>query len=138
MQDIGKRADRFLTKDTDLGVIHLGTNNALGNENDAQLLDNCSEALDQIEHGTGRTPLLVCSVPPTHSAHGQRRVHMVNHLLEYYCSKSNKMPFVDTNLLAADIGRDGVHLTDAGKKKLATSLQKAIQGFLTVQSSSRM
>ena len=55
-------------------------------------------------------------------------------MLQHHCRKSHKMQFVDTNLLDADIGRDGVHLTYAGKQKLATSMQKAIQGFLADQS----
>ena len=133
MQDLENRAQHMVTRDTDLAVIHLGTNNALGNETDNDCLVSCSDAMDKMEQTTGDTPLLVCSVPPTHMKHGQRRVNMLNCLLKDKCSRSHKLQYVNTGLLSTDIGRDGIHLTDSGKKKLASSMQQAIQGFLITQ-----
>ena len=61
--------------------------------------------------------------------HGQRRVNMINSLLRYKCSMDNKLCFVNTKLTASDIGGDGVHLTDTGKDKLASSIHNATKDF---------
>ena len=129
MQDLENRAHHMIAKDTDLAIIHLGTNDALNSEAEGQCLLNCSDALDCLESTTGDTPLLMCSVPPTRIARGQRRVQMINELIKFKCNKSNKMKFVDTGLTLSDIRKDGVHLTTAGKPKLGSVMRRAVQDF---------
>ena len=129
MQDLENRAHHMIAKDTDVAIIHLGTNDALNSETEGQCLLNCSDALDCLESTTGDTPLLMCSVPPTRIARGQRRVQMINELIKFKCNKSNKMKFVDTGLTLSDIRKDGVHLTTAGKAKLGSVMRRAVQDF---------
>ena len=129
LQDIENRAQDMIS-DSDIAVVHLGTNDALGKSSDHgddDCLAQCSDSIDKIHQSTS-VPMLVCSVPPTRSMHGQRRVNMINSL-RYKCSMDNKLCFVNTNLRASDIGGDGIHLTDTGKDKLASSIHHATKEF---------
>ena len=127
LQDVENRAQDMIS-DSDIAVVHLGTNDALGKSSDNDCLAQCSDSIDKIHQSTS-VPMLVCSVPPTRSMHGQRRVNMINSLLKYKCSMDNKLCFVNTKLTASDIGGDGVHLTDTGKDKLASSIHNATKDF---------
>ena len=127
LQDVENRAQDMIS-DSDIVVVHLGTNDALGKSSDNDCLAQCSDSIDKIHQSTS-VPMLVCSVPPTRSMHGQRRVNMINSLLRYKCSMDNKLCFVNTKLTASDIGADGVHLTDTGKDKLASSIHNATKDF---------
>ena len=122
-EDVKSRA-RDMLKDSDIGVIHLGTNNALSNRSDNDCLAECSDAMDSILDYSKQTPLIVCSVPPTRSKTGQRRVRMINTLLKYKCEMNNRLLFVDAGLTLSDIGNDGVDLTDSDKSKLTRRFQR--------------
>ena len=122
IEDVNSRVHHMI-KDNDVGVIHLGTNDALSTKSDNDCLADCSDAMDSILDYSVQTPLIVCSVPPTRSQRGQRRVTMINTLLKYKCDMNNRLLFVDTGLTLSDIGNDGVHLTDSGKGKLARRIQ---------------
>lgn len=50
IQDLQNGVKDMVTKDTDVAVLHLGMNNALGTESDRQCMDNCYDALEKIEH----------------------------------------------------------------------------------------
>ena len=119
-----KSRARDMLKDSDIGVIHLGTNDDLSNRSDNDCLAECSDAMDSILDYSEQTPLIVCSVPPTRSKTGQRRVRMINTLLKYKCEMNNRLLFVDAGLTLSDIGNDGVHLTDSGKSKLTRRFQR--------------
>ena len=83
-EDVKSRA-RDIPKDSDIGVIHLRTNDALSNRSDNDCLVECSDAMDSILDYSEQTPLIVCSVQPTRSKTGQRRVRIINTLLKYKC-----------------------------------------------------
>ena len=83
-----------MIKNNDIGVIHLGTNDALSNKSDNDCLADCSDAMDSIFDYTEQTPLIVCSVPPTRNQRGQRRIRMLNTLLQYKCDINNRLLFV--------------------------------------------
>ena len=109
-EDVKSRA-RDMLEDSGIGVIHLGTNDALSNRSDNDCLAECSDAMDTKLDYSEQTPLIVCFVPPTRSKTGQRRVRMINTLLKYKCEMNNRMLFVDAGLTLSDISDDGVHLT---------------------------
>ena len=87
-EDVKSRAHDML-KDSDIGVIHLGINDALSNRSDNNCLAECSDAMDM--DYSEQTPLIVCSVPPTRNTTGQRRVRMINTLLKYKCEMNNNL-----------------------------------------------
>ena len=122
IEDVNSRVHHMI-KDNDIGVIHLGTNDALSTKSDNDCLADCSDAMDSILDYSVQTPLIVCSVPPTRNQRGQRRVPMINTLLKYKCNMNNRLLFVDTGLTLSAIGNDGVHLTDSGKAKLTRRIQ---------------
>ena len=110
--------------DSDIAVVHIGTNDALGKSGDNDCLAQCRDSIDKIHQST-TLPMLVCSVPPPRSMHCQRRMNKINSPVRYKCSMDNKLCFVSTKLTASDIGGDGIHLTDTGKDKLASSIHHA-------------
>ena len=122
IEDVNSRVHHMI-KDNDIGVIHLGTNDALSTKSDNDCLADCSDAMDSILDYSVQTPLIVCSVSPTRNQRRQRRVTMINTLLKYKCSMNNRLLFVDTGLTLSDIGNDGVHPTDSGKAKLTRRVQ---------------
>ena len=130
MQDIENRASQMVSKSTDIAVIHLGTNNALSQESDADCLNNCCHALTKIMSSSKGCPLLVCSVPPTNYRQGQHRANMINTVFRDMCSTSPNMCYLDTGLATTDIAHDGIHLTNHGKDKLAKAIKNSIQDFL--------
>lgn len=123
----------MLTKDTDVAVLHLGTNDVLCNTTDGQCMLQCNDALDKIESTHQQhypnMPLFVCSVPPTSVNHAQQRVDMLNALLWTRCQRNRRLHFLETGITLQDIGRDGVHLTPEGKAKLATAILNSVQDF---------
>ena len=123
------------TNKTDVAVLHLGTNDALGQTSDAQCMLRANIALSRIEEAHQRAhpnvPLIVCSVPPTYSRTGQDRVNDINNILWSRCQKSKNLHFLHTGLSFHDIDRrDGVHLTDNGKVKLAEAIISGVQDFV--------
>ena len=86
-QDVENRAQDMIN-DSDM-MVHLGTNDALAKSSNKDCLAQCSDSIDKIQQSTS-VPMLVCSVPPTRSMHGQRRVDMINSFLRYKCSMDNK------------------------------------------------
>ena len=125
IEDVNSRVHHII-KDNDIGVIHLGTNDALSTKSNNDCLADCSmcsDAMDSILDYSVQTPLIVCSVPPTRSQRGQRCLTMINTLLKYKCDMNNRLLFVDTGLTLSDIGNDGAHLTDSGKAKLTRRIQ---------------
>ena len=127
------RTSHMLSEDTDVAVLHLGTNDVLCSTTDGQCMLQCNEALDKIEstHQQHRpnVPLFVCSVPPTRVKRNQWRVDMLNALLWTRCQKSRHLHFLETGVSLQDIGRDGIHLTPEGKAKLATAIVNSVQDF---------
>ena len=109
-------------KDTDVAVLHLGTNGALKAVTDGQCVLNADSALQNIniEHVHLRTrpdiPILVCVVPPTTLQSGQRHVAMLNSLLQCRCTQSRHIHYVETNLSTGDLSKDGVTPHNCGKK----------------------
>lgn len=127
------RIPRMLNKETDIAVLHLGTNDALNANSDGQCMINASEALTEIEFTHRRTrpdvPLLVCEVPPTGKMNAQHRVKMLNDLYRFQCSRSRHLHFIETGLTPAHLGKDNVHLTEEGKTKLARAIVSASRDF---------
>ena len=65
LQDVDNRAQDMISE-SDIAVVHLGTNDALGKSSDNDCLAQCSDSIDKIHQSTS-VPMLVCSVPPTRS-----------------------------------------------------------------------
>ena len=128
MQDLESRAHDMISG-SDVGVIHLGTIDALSEDSDNDCLSGCSDAIDRIHDSTGNIPLVVCALPPTNNKRGQRRVNMINTLLDSTCRTNSKLQFLNSKLTLQDISGDGIHLNDSGNYKLAMTIQKAAQGF---------
>lgn len=137
VQDLQNRVQHMIHKNTDVAVLHLGTNNALSNESDRECMDSSYAALEMIEHhhisAHPEIPMLVCRVPPTANRRDQRRVDMLNALFKYKCEKSKTLRFLDTGLDLKDIGRDGIHLTPDGKNRLAQAILAGVQDFKPVR-----
>ncbi len=114
-----------------VAVLHLGTNDALNAKSDRECLDNARLALKEIECTHLQTkpdvPLLVCAVPPTKKQYAVHRVQQLNNLFQEKCAQNNSLHFIDTKLQMADLWRDGIHLTEQGKDKLATAIIAAVQ-----------
>ena len=110
----------MVSKDADVAVLHLGTNDALGTATDAQCMLQCNQSVDHLEKAHKQAhpgvPMFVCSVPPTASRDGQRRVDMLNALLWTKCQKSRVLRLLDTGVTLGDIGHYGVHLIPQGKR----------------------
>ena len=88
LEDVKSRARDMLTSSY-ISVIHLGMNDALSSKSDNDYLSDVSDAIDCILDNTENTIRIVCSVPPTRSKTGQRRVRMINTLLKYKCEMNN-------------------------------------------------
>ena len=137
MQDLENRAHHMVSG-SDVAVLHLGTINALNDDSDNDCLSDCSDAIDRIQDSIGDIPLVVCAVPPTDNKRGQRLVNMINTLLKYKCSTNNNVEFLHAKLTLQDIGKDGIHLNDSGKQKLAMDIQNATQDFHSSHTCSHM
>ena len=137
MQNLENRA-RHMVSGSDVAVLHLGRINALSDDSDNDCLSDCSDAMDRILDYIGDIPLVVCDVTPTDNKRGQRRVNMINTLLKYKYSRNNNEQFLHSKLTLQDIGKDGIHLNDSGKQKLAMDIQNATQDFHSSKTCSHM
>ena len=113
MQDLESRAHDMISG-SDVGVIHLGTLDALSEDSDNDCLSGCSDGIDRIHDSTGNIPLVVCALPPTNNKRGQRRVNMIYTLLDYKCRTNSKLQFLNSKLTLQDISGDGIHLNETG------------------------
>ena len=95
IEDVNSRVHHMIE---DIGVIHLGTNDAFSTKSDNDCLADCSDAMDSILDYSVQTLFIVCSVPPTLSQRGQRRVTMINTLLKYKGDMNNRLLFDRINL----------------------------------------
>ena len=103
-----------------------------------QTMFACLIAVDRIQDSIGDIPLMVCVVPPADNKRGQRRVKLIKTLLKYKCSTNTNVQFLHSKLTLQDIGKDGIHLNDSGKQKLAMDIQNATQDFHSSHTCSHM
>ena len=128
------RIPGMVSKDTDIVVVHLGTNDALNASTDGRCIVHADTALNNIELVHRDThpsvPLLLCTLPPHRKENkGQRLVEMLNHLFRRRCSGNSHLHFVETGLSLEDLDNDGVHLLKPGKAKLAKAILTASRDF---------
>lgn len=133
LHQMGSRISNMMNNDTDALVLHLGTNDGLNATSDSQCLLNADDGLDDIETTLqdkyGDVPVFLCAVPPIRQGDSQRRVEMLNALYKRRCERNQQLHFIETDLQHSDLGRDGLHLTNDGKIKLANAITKAVQDF---------
>ena len=137
MQDLENRAHHMVSG-SDVAVLNLGAIIALSDDSDNDCLSDCSDAIDRIYDSIGHIPLVVCAVPPADNKRGQRCVNMITTLLNYKCSTKTNVQFFHSKLTLQEIGRDGIHLNDSGKHKLAMDIQKATRDFYLTHTCSHM
>ena len=133
LHQMAARLPSMIDRDTDIAVLHLGTNDALNSPSDSQCLCDADEALKSItrthQHTRPDVPMFVCAVPPTRNRKAQPRVDMLNDLYRWHCARSVNLHFVDTGLSTRHLAKDGIHLTPEGKSWLASSIITATRDF---------
>jgi len=133
LHQMAARLPSMIARDTDIAVLHLGTNDALNSPSDSQCLCDADEALKSTkrthQHTRPDVPMFVCAVPPTRNRKAQPRVDMLNDLYRWHCARSVNLHFVDTGLSTRHLAKDGIHLTPEGKSWLASSIITATRDF---------
>ena len=133
LQEMAPRVKHTVSHNTDVAIVHLGTNNALDKDSHGQCMLKSDDAIRRIDkertESHPEVPLVFCSVPPTRKRPVQRRVDMLDALLRRRCQQNPTIHFLDTQLTVNDTGRDGIHLTATGKDRLAHAINTYVQGF---------
>ena len=129
VQDVADRVPMMLRPESDVVVLHLGTNNILDrNASTSDSVKHYDKSIDQIKTHIGKRLLMVCAVPHCKDERTTVETQKLNCYLKRKCERLG-MHFIDASLTIADLGTDTVHLNRAAKLHLAGSIVMSAMGF---------
>ena len=98
-------------------------------------LETCKASVDCLVRDAVRSfpdkPILISEIPPRYDISEHKKIRYVNAHIRNLCRKNKDLHLVSNAYERADLEKDGLHLSEKGKRKLSRSISKSVMCILS-------
>ena len=82
-----------------------------------------SRMIESVDNHVNDIKVGLLAIPPQVNPAINKRIAETNNFIKTKCDQSINVHYIDCNLCSSDIGRDGIHPNEAGRRKIATTIK---------------
>ena len=125
-EEIRPRLKNIISAKDDVVFILGGTNNVSEHSTD-KCIREVGKLIKEAEKLRPNSPTLVSEIPPRYDIVEHRKIRKINDYIRQACQNSKNLILVSNAYERADFDKGGLHLSNKGKQKLATSIRNTVK-----------
>ena len=108
-------------------IFLLAGTNKISTDSSDKCIKEVGKLIKEAEKLRPNSPTLVSEIPPRYDIVEHRKIRKINEYIRQECKNSKNLILVSNAYERADFDKGGLHLSNKGKQKLATSIRGTIR-----------